>query len=95
MYVYSNKRYKKVYNRKDGSKYYMSDGKRVTVRKTQKLYPSTNTCSVKKSSCFKSSHCKWVTNKGCSRSQSRRGNWKKNLQSFRKKKKSRSRSRKR
>lgn len=50
MYVYSNKRYKKVYNRKDGSKYYMSDGKRVTVRKTQKLYPSTNTCSVKKSS---------------------------------------------
>lgn len=67
MYVLSQGNYHKVYDRKDGSQYYMLDGGRRTVRSNQKLYESKGEkCrGAKKAKCGEIANCKWMKGKGC------------------------------
>ena len=75
MYVLSQDKYRTVYERKDGTRYYMLDGKRHTVRSNQNIYDrkSSTACGkMKKSGCEQSNRCSWVKNRGCRKSASRK-----------------------
>ena len=80
MFVQVGDSYLKLYERKDGSKFYNRDGKRITLRKNQKTVTSKGSPSRKAK----------PSKKKASKKKSKKINWKaemdKEIQKYRKKK---------
>lgn len=70
MYVYVNSRFRVVYERADGSRYFMLDRKRVNVGR-HAIYEERTTCSKRKAACEQTNKCAWKKGKGCRREASR------------------------